>query len=207
MKTCSICETELPLEAFDTQSTGKLGKRADCKKCRKRFIRSKVGVVKAIHSAQIAKSRKRNHPAPSYTETDLFNWFWQQPNANALYAAWIASEYSTDLHPSVDRLDDYLPYTLSNIQLVTWKENLSKFYKDMQEGVNTKRCIAVDQYELDDTFVKTHHSYSAAAKAVNGLTSNIRNVAEQLAIRKVEKDGSIRYWTPKKSYGYIWKKH
>ena len=207
MKTCSICKTELPLEAFDTQSTGKLGKRADCKECRKRFTRSKVGVVKAIYSSQIAKSRKRNHPPPSYTETELFDWFWKQPNADTLYTNWIASEYNTDLHPSVDRLDDYLPYTLNNIQLITWNENLSKFYKDMQEGTNTKRCIAVDQYELDGTFIKTHHSYASAAREVNGLKSNIRNVAEQLAIRIVGKNGSIRYVIPKKSYGYIWKKH
>lgn len=207
MKTCSICETELPLAAFDTQSTGKLGKRADCKECRKRFIRSKVGVVKAIYSNQMAKSKKRNHPVPSYPETDLFDWFWKQTNSDTLYTAWVASDYSTDLHPSVDRLDDYLPYTLNNIQLVTWKENVSKFYNDLQDGTNTKRCIAVDQYELDGTFIKTHHSYKAAARDIKGLAANIRNVAEQRSIKRVGKDGSIRYWYPETSYGFIWKKH
>ena len=207
MKICSICKIELPLEAFDTQSTGKLGKRADCKECRKRFIRSKVGVVKSIHSNQIATSRKRNHPPPSYTEAELFDWFWKQSNAEALYANWIASGYSTELHPSVDRLDDYLPYTLDNIQLITWKENFSKYCKDMEDGINTKQCIAVSQYALDGTFIKRHYSYSSAARAVNGLRSNIHSVAEQRPLKRVEKDGSIRYWIPKTAYGYIWKKH
>lgn len=206
MKTCSQCQISLPLECFAIQSTGKQGRRADCKSCVKRFIQSPKGLVKAIFGNQKSKSKKRGHPAPAYTEEQLFSWFWAQPNAQSLYDLWIISNYQTDLKPSVDRIDDYKPYTLGNIQLTTVKKNIQRYYTDAVNGSNMKSATPVAQYTLDGVFITYYHSYSAAARAVNGLPANIRNVAEGTPLTRKKPDGTIRSWVPSQSYGYIWRK-
>jgi hypothetical protein len=178
MKICSICKNNLPLAAYDIQSTGKQGRRSDCKDCRKRFNRTERGLVKNILANQIAKSKKRKHPAPAYTEEQLYSWFWQQPGAQALYNAWVASGFLTDLKPSIDRQDDYLPYQFGNIELTTVKENIDRYYQDAIQGINTKSAVSVDQYSMDGVFIAHHHSYKAAARAVGQTqVGNIRNVA------------------------------
>lgn len=206
MKQCSICNQYLSLNQFDAQSTGKFGRRADCKNCRRRFNRSPAGLVKTLYATQKAVSKKRNHPAPNYTEIDLYNWLWSQPNAQQLFNAWVASNYNSDQKPSVDRLDDYLPYTLTNIRLVTWATNNQRQYADRISGLNTKDCAAVDQYTLDGVFIKTYHSYKAASRAVNGNFANIRNVAERKPIKRKEPNGSIRQYVPLTASNYIWRK-
>ena len=208
MKICSICQQQLALTSFDIQSTGKLGRRADCKDCRRRFIQTERGVIKSLYGNQKAKSAKRGHPTPAYTEEQLYQWAIAQPNFRALYDAWVLSGHTSDLKPSVDRLDDYQPYTLSNIQLVTWGENNQRFKEDMFAGINTKRCISVDQYTLGGAFIQRFYSYKAAGRALNKqyAYSNIRNVAEGLPIKKKEADGSIRQWIPEHAYGFVWKK-
>lgn len=205
MKICSICLLSLALDQFDVQSTGAMGRRADCKECRKRFNRTKEGVVALLYSTQRAKSKKRGHPAPAYTRDQLFTWLWAQPTADTLYKLWELSGYDKDLKPSVDRLDDYLPYQLDNIRLIPWGIHRSRYASDAIAGLNTKTCVAVDQYTLDGVFVKTFHSYKDAARSVNGVHSNIRNVATGAAITRLNKDGSSRSYTPTSAYGFLWK--
>ena len=192
MKTCSICSENLPLETFDVQSTGRQGRRADCKECRKRFLRSERGLCKKLLSNQKAKSRKRGHPPPAYTEEQLFQWMLGQPNFQKLYAAWVDNGFITPLKPSIDRLDDYQPYTLNNIKLITTEDNINRYFTDAIQGINTKTAVAVDQYTLDGVFVASHHSYMAAARSLGqSQIGNIRNVAEGIG---------------KTAYGYIWRK-
>lgn len=205
MKICSICKQDLPLTSFDTQVTGKQGCRADCKECRKRFLRTERGLVKSMLAAQKAKSKKRNHPAPSYTEDDLFEWLLAQDNFQELFKAWINAGYPTEIKPSIDRIDDYQPYTLSNIRLVTHAQNIQRFYVDLMTGVNTKRCQAVNQYDLDGNFIQQFHSFKAASRAVNVNASAIRAVAKQITVIRQNTDGSTRTYTPKQAAGFIWK--
>ena len=192
MKTCSICAQDLSLEAFDVQFTGRQGRRADCKECRKRFLRSERGLCKGLLSNQKTKSKKRGHPPPAYTEEQLFQWMLAQSNFHKLYTAWVDSGFETPLKPSTDRLDDYQPYTLNNIKLTTTEDNINRYYTDAIQGINTKTAVAVDQYTLDGVFVASHHSYRAAARSIGqSQVGNIRNVAEG---------------TGKTAYGYIWRK-
>ncbi len=192
MKTCSICTQDLSLEAFDVQSTGRQGRRADCKECRKRFLRSERGLCKGLLSNQKTKSKKRGHPPPAYTEEQLFQWMVAQSTFQKLYTAWVDAGYETSLKPSIDRIDDYQPYTLNNINLTTTEYNINRYYADAIQGINTKTAIAVNQYTLDGVFVASHHSYKAAARFLgHNQIGNIRNVAEGLG---------------KTAYGYIWRK-
>lgn len=206
MKNCSICKSYLPLECYDTQSTGKMGRRADCKDCRKRFTQSPHGLVKTMYRNQKAKSKKRGHPPPSFTELQLYDWVWSQPHIQNLYAKWVDSGHNTDFKPSVDRLDDYLPYALNNIQLTTVKENVDRYPRDAVSGINTKSATPVMQLSLQGDYIQTFYSYSEAARVVNGLVSNIRNVAEGVPIERSNSSGSKRSWIPATAYGYIWKK-
>ena len=207
MKTCSKCQISKPFDAFSKQVTGKQGLRADCKDCHKLYNYSERAVAVAMLSNQRSKSLKRGHPLPAYNLDQLLAWMVSQPNFRSLFDAWIKSGHLTNLKPSCDRIDDYKPYTLDNIQLTTVRENITRYPQDAMTGINTKSAVAVDQYTLDHQFIQQHHSYSAAARAVNGLVSNIRNVAEQLPIQRTNPDGTTRLWVPRKAYGFIWKKH
>lgn len=205
MKQCSQCKRELPLDAFDKQKTGKLGRRADCKECRKRFTRTKEGLVKALFSNQKAKSKKRGYQPPKYTEKELFNWMNQQQKFHTLYATWIKAGYPTKLKPSIDRIDDYKTYALDNIQVVTVDQNVTRYCKDTKKGINTKRCKAVDMLSLDGEYIRRYYSASEAARQFNGIPSNIIGACNHRVTKKKEKDGSIRLIPQLTAYGYKWR--
>lgn len=200
MKNCSICLLFLPLSSFDKQSTGKLGCRADCKICRKRFLQSRDGLVKSIYHNQILKSKRRNYSPPSYTERELSTWIFNQVNFEALYLVWVNSNYSSKLKPSIDRLNDYKSYSFSNIRLVTWEENSDKYQYDKKEGINTKTSLAVDMFDLNGVFIQRFNSVSEAARLFKGVPSNIIGAINQ---RKSTRNG--RQTICLSAYKHLWK--
>ena len=203
-KICSKCNKNKTLDSFAIQVTGKLGRRADCKICVKRFTRSQKGLIKSIYFQQKSKARKRNYQPPSYTELELFEWVTAQPQFNKLYTDWVNSNYATSLRPSIDRINDYISYTLSNIQLITHQENINNFYRASQTGINTKKSIAIDQLDLEGNFIKRFHSINAAANELNVGYANIANVCRGKPISKIE-NGKKRTWIPLKAYGFKWR--
>ena len=205
MKTCSQCNQTLPLEAFDVQTTGKLGRRADCKKCKKRFTRSKEGVVKEVFAYQKAKSKKREYLPPTYSEKELYEWAMKNPEFHLLYSAWVESGYSSKFKPSFDRLNDYISYKLNNIQVTTWNENNQKGYASQQDGRNTKKNLAVDMLGLQGNFIQRFHSVSEAARQFNGVPSNIIGAINQRVSVKKNPDGSTRTYTKSIAYGHRWR--
>lgn len=58
-----------------------------------------------------------------------------QPNFDELFNNWVRSGYDKMLKPSPDRLDNSKPYTLDNLELVTWAENDRRGHEDMRNGV------------------------------------------------------------------------
>ena len=88
---------------------------------------------------------------------------------HTIYDNWVASNYNSDLTPSLDRIDDYLPYTETNIELVTWKENKDKGHLDRKEGRNNKQSRSVEQFTLDEEYVATYHSMHEAER-ITGIT-------------------------------------
>lgn len=205
-KVCNKCKQDLDLNLFAKQKLGVKGRRASCKQCvTNTYLRSKRGLVIKMHSNQRAKSIRRNHPQPAYTKEELYDWCIQQPIFHEMFDQWAASEYLSDNIPTCDRLDDYKPYSLDNIQLLTYLENSKKHYKDVVNGTNNKRSIAVECYNIDGTFNTEYHSISEAARAVGTTPANIRNVCEGTPLKHKNKDGSTRYYIPKKSKGFIWK--
>ena len=205
MKTCSQCKQTLPLEAFDCQSTGKLGRRADCKACRKRFTRSKYGLIKECYAFQKSKSKKRGYVLPNYSEEDLYQWAMGQPDFHELFDAWEASGFLSNFKPSIDRQNDYITYRLDNITVVTWNENNLKGYASRMNGGNTKKNLAVDMLTIDGDFLQRFHSISEAARHFNGIPSNIVGAITQRVSRAKNPDGSIRTYVTAHAYGHKWR--
>jgi hypothetical protein len=123
MKKCSKCKEFKKESKFSKQLKTYDGLESSCKECHTKLIRTEDGLIKQIYRVQVATSKKRGHEKPHYTKEDLYEWVMSQDNFKFLYEKWKNNQYATDLKPSVDRLDDYKPYSLDNIQLITWKEN------------------------------------------------------------------------------------
>lgn len=175
-KVCTDCKTEKEITEFSKQKRGLLGVHSICKFCNKtrteQYNRTKAGVITGIYSGQKKSSKRRDHTPPSYTKVELTVWLYAN-GFDSIYDKWISTNYNTKLKPSVDRLNDYEPYSLSNIQLVTWGENETKSYKDRKNGVNNKRSKSVTQFDDEYKFIATYHSACEASRITDTLQGKI----------------------------------
>jgi len=124
--------------------------------------------VAYFHQEQASIVRKYSAP-PNYTLSEFREWMFSQPNFNELYYAWIESGYQKSLKPSADRLNDYKPYTLKNLRLVTWEENNRKGALDRRNGINNKKSLTTRQYDLNGKFLKEYYSMKQASRET-GIT-------------------------------------
>ena len=179
VKKCRTCGEVKPLTDFREN-------RNDCRVCEseksKARQKTKKGLVTKIYNQQKSSSKKRGHPMPTYSNKELREWMYSQSIFHELYDRWKSSDYNQMLTPSCDRLDDYKPYTLSNLQIVTWHDNKHRHYEDVKNGINNKYNVAVLQFDLNGTFVAEYYSI-AEAKRQTGINhiwdvcSGIRKVA------------------------------
>lgn len=167
MKKCSRCKELKPKSEYHLNSQSSDNLRPECKECHLNSHRTPSGLGKRIYGHQKRNSKTRNHPMPNYSRVELIEWMVSQENFNKLYDAWVNSNFDKNLTPSCDRIDDYKPYTLSNITLVTWLENKTKSYHDIKSGVNRKRLKPVNQYTKDKKrLIKTHYSIAEAYREI-----------------------------------------
>ncbi len=103
-----------------------------------------------MYQMQKQKSRLRNHPLPDYTQDELMEVTLDMPFFHTLHDEWIKSDYDSDLKPSYDRIDKYLPYTKDNIQLMTWEEN--------NEKGRLEKCKAIEQFTKEEVYITTYYS-------------------------------------------------
>lgn len=197
MKTCYRCNETKCLSEFHVLKKSKDGVRGMCKPCSIKDIQDRQktprGLIKKIYHNQKMITGKNGRPAPTYTEEELFQWA-KANSLRELWYAWRDSGYAKDLSPSCDRLDNDISYTLDNIQLVTWRENLLN-----QKNMNIAGTLihtgskSVDMHDLEGVYLKTFPSVACAMREVlgkRGTVSNISNVAEGK-------------W--KSAYGYTWR--
>ena len=200
-KECTACKKTLPLEAFAKQKLGKLGRTSKCKECKNNlYTRSIKGVIGGMYCTQRAHCKKRNHPAPAYTQQELHDYLITNTTFLKLFSEWEISGYEQSLRPSCDRLDDYKTYTFDNIQIVTYRENIQKFYSDMMSGRNTKMCCAVNQYDCNHKLLNTFFSIREAERQTGINSSHITSVCMKRTIR--HSDGHM--YTLKKAGGFFW---
>ena len=125
---------------------------------------------------QRSRSKHRGHPPPSYTLDELITWLEKQPCLTQFWENWIASGCVKALAPSIDRKDDNLPYTLDNIQLMTWEQNHRKGSEDIRSRKNkTHRHRSVVCFDLEGNKVKSYPSLTAASEDTGVSIGNIGN--------------------------------
>lgn len=144
---CNVCKINLTLDKF-------YWNRKNCKNCHKESIvktkRTPIWLLSHMYSNQIKSSKRKWYKLPDYSRAELLIWATSQLNFNKLFNNRVKSWYNTMLIPSWDRLNDYKPYTLSNLRLVTWWENNKKAHKDMVSCINNKSKRAVFWISIDN---------------------------------------------------------
>lgn len=138
----------------------------------KKYLRTKRGMITQIYNSQVKSSKDRGYDLPTYTSKELYDWFFLQDNFNKVYEGWVNSGYHTDFKPSIDRINDYVSYTIENIQLMTWKENRDKAHSDSRNGINNKKSRAIIQININGDEIN-HHSVRSAARVTGINRGNI----------------------------------
>jgi len=176
-KICTQCNINKPLTDYYKFKRNKDGLGMVCKACcgekEVNYKRTKKGMFTRIYSNQRQNSRRRGDVQPNYNLAELREWAYSQPNFDGLYDAWVDAEYHVNMKPSCDRLNDYKPYTFDNLQLITWGENNVKRRTDMINGINNKKSVPVNQYDMDGNFIKAHYSQQNAARLTGTHQSHI----------------------------------
>lgn len=202
MKTCIQCCTQQSLDAFSKHSGFSDGLRSSCKSCYNSYSKSdRDRFIRKIFATQRAASVKRGHPAPAYTLDWLTGWVKSQPAFPDLWKAYQDSGQLRELAPSVDRLNSNLPYTMDNLELVTWAVNDARGTQDTLMGKKVTQHRAVTAVNPDGTIFKSFISLHEAARAVGGNPTNIQRVADKATV--VKPDG--RTTVPKSSKGFEWR--
>lgn len=167
-KRCNICGCVKDSSAFYKRKASKDGRRAECKDCSvdmvKAYHKTKLGKIAKIYNHQKQTSISRGHKLPNYKLEELREWALSQNTFHKLYEDWVISGYDRWSSPSFDRIDDYKPYTLDNLQITTALYNLEKAHSDEMNGVNTKRCVSVCVCKYDGTPLIKFHSIRDASR-------------------------------------------
>jgi hypothetical protein len=108
-----------------------------------------------------------------YTEKELTKWLLKKGYVK-MFKKWRKAKWDTLLFPSIDRLDTEKNYALDNIELVTWKENLKRLYRDRKAGVgrpgqDNRVIVAV----YPDGTAEKYLSISAASRKTGVNRGNI----------------------------------
>lgn len=183
MKKCKRCHEEKYLDEFSASPANKDGHINTCKSCRvievREYYQTPKGRMGYIYHGQIRSSKDRKHSAPEYTKAQLYSWA-KENGLSELMNLWSASGFNKELAPSVDRLDPYKPYTLSNIRLVAWKDNNDKAYEDRKACRHiTKQNRRVRQLNRDGSFVAEYGSIANASRSTGITRININDVCRK----------------------------
>ena len=83
------------------------------------------------------KSKRRGDTLPIFTKNELREWLFKN-NLREKWIDYIESGFDKFKKPSIDRIDDYGGYEFSNMQLITWKENMIKGVNGEKHHNNSK---------------------------------------------------------------------
>lgn len=182
--TCSMCGICKNKEDFTPDIKKKRGtvRFYRCKECvskKSRKYRQTIdGVISTALSRQKQYSKVRRMPPPEYTKQEFVAYLKNNLYFIAIYKGWVASGYDKWLKPSIDRIDDFLPYSFGNIMVVTWKDNFQKQKEDMKHATGTSGlyCKAIFQHTLSGEFVAEFVSirYAERQTGILGISECLR---------------------------------
>lgn len=174
MKTCSKCKRELTSNHFFNAPSGRTkdGKGGWCKECLKKYNYLKTftykGRLQKIKTNMVKRAKAKGYEV-SISLDELIAWA-EVNNYAELYENWKQSKFNKELTPTPDRLNALLPYTLSNMQLLTYKDNVAKGRIEVKSNHKPVRQFR------DGLKVADYTSAVAASKATGVTTSNINRV-------------------------------
>ena len=144
----------------------------------KAYRRTFPGFLTLVYANQKMTSKKAQRPPPAYTKIELGEWLQKQPNFQALWDSWVASDYDRDLSPSVDRINPKIPYIISNIRLVTFRKNHQNQVDASLSGeyLNTN-AKAVRQLDMDGNLIAVYPSVSLALRTIGANKRGVTNVS------------------------------
>lgn len=145
------------------------------------------------------RNKKRHNLDLPFSREEFVVWLdtYYEDEFDELFARYLESDCDKNLAPSIDRLDDYKPYSLDNIRLTTWKENNKK---GRSSEKNKKQCgemakkvwsKKVGQYTLAEELINVYSSTREAER--------ILGFVDHSAIAKVCRGESNTH------KGFIWK--
>lgn len=177
-KNCNKCKELKPFSDFSKNKNSDDGYHRECKHCSKirnyAYIRTRKGLIARIYRDQVFSSKQRGHVLPAYSRQELRNWCYNNVDFDRLYLNWINSGYDTMKSPSIDRKDDYKPYTFDNLlRICTWQENYDRGQSDRRNGINNKVSKAVIQMALDGEYIDDYHSIKHASRVVGCCPNDI----------------------------------
>lgn len=154
-------------------------------------MKTKNRLISVIYYNQVSHSKTRGHKKPSYTKDELIDWVNSQVHFNKLYNDWVNSGFKRKLVPSIDRKDNNLGYTFSNIKLVTFGINEERSHREHKEAKLIFDNKKVKQFECirgkrignrgatpltKGKFIKEYISISEASRQLNINLKNISSV-------------------------------
>ena len=135
----------------------------------KKHRRTKHGLLSTMYNSQKLHSKTRGMPPPKYSLQELRSHFLNDSKFLALYAEWEKSNFKKDLKPSIDRLLNSNPYTIENIQIMTWKEH--KIKSSLENSI--KKYKPVLMISLENKPIKIFKSIASACEETGCYNSAI----------------------------------
>lgn len=142
------------------------------------YMRTKKGLTIRIYDNQKTRSKRRGHNPPTYTQEEIREWLYSQPLFHKLYDNWKRLDFQKEYVPSIDRKEDHIGYTMSNIQLMTWGENKAKGEHDRKKGKIIYTQKKVRQFSIDGEFIMEYHSICEAERRTGVANSKIVTVCK-----------------------------
>ena len=157
--------------------------------------------TEATHIAVLYNRVSRSHitrrlPQIHYSKEDLTKWLYKN-NYKKMFKKWKRASFSRWLAPSLDRLDTRKGYELNNLELVTWRVNQDRAYRDRKAGVGRMADDnePIVQLDANGNYDNEYVSVSEAARQTGINRGNISS----------SKDGRLKTaggskWVSKTSY-------
>lgn len=124
------------------------------------YMKTYKGTTARMHNHMKHRNLDREREAPDFTLAEFRDWFIEKEGMK-IFDKWVTSGYNRHMRPSIDRLDPLKGYVFSNMQIITYAQNIRKANIELKIliGKRTKQMLE------DGTVIGIYPSQGAAARA------------------------------------------